>query len=100
MRGFVVATDDEKLDPVLGQARQRHDIDKSVIGRSLRILEAISRVGRPLSLAVLAEVTNLPKSTAFRVAGQLVDVGVLERRGGIAEELLLASQTAERRGLR
>lgn len=67
-------------DGDLLRARRQHDLSKSVMGRSLRILEAISRAGRPLSLAVLADVTHLPKSTVFRMANQLVDLGMLERR--------------------
>lgn len=53
--------------------------EKSVMGRSLSLLEAISRAGRPLSLAVLADVTHLPKSTVHRMASQLVDLGLLDR---------------------
>jgi DNA-binding IclR family transcriptional regulator len=53
--------------------------EKSVMGRSLMLLEAISRAGRPLSLSVLADVTHLPKSTVHRMANQLVDLGLLDR---------------------
>lgn len=68
-----------ELNRVLTQVRDERSPDKTVMGRGLSLLEAISRAGRPLSLAVLAEVTHLPKSTVFRLAGQLVELGVLER---------------------
>jgi IclR family transcriptional regulator, acetate operon repressor len=53
--------------------------EKSVMGRSLMLLEAISRAGRPLSLGILADVTHLPKSTVHRMANQLMDLGLLDR---------------------
>ncbi|MCW2756904.1 MAG: IclR family transcriptional regulator [Nocardioidaceae bacterium] len=53
--------------------------DKSVMGRGLILLEALSRAGHPLSLADLAKVTRLPKSTVHRMAGQLVGLGLLDK---------------------
>jgi IclR family acetate operon transcriptional repressor len=53
--------------------------DKSVMGRGLSLLEALSRAGSPLSLADLSRVTRLPKSTVHRLAGQLVQLGLLDR---------------------
>jgi IclR family acetate operon transcriptional repressor len=53
--------------------------DKSVIARGLKILEALSRAGRPLGLADLARVTRLPKSTVHRLITQLVQSGLLDR---------------------
>lgn len=73
---------DSELDEVLDRVREERSPDKTVMGRGLSLLEAISRAGRPLSLAVLAEVTHLPKSTVFRLASQLVDLGVLDRTDG------------------
>jgi DNA-binding IclR family transcriptional regulator len=53
--------------------------DRSVVGRGLALLEAVSRAGRPLGLAQLARLTSLPKSTVHRLAHQLVEFGLLER---------------------
>ncbi|WP_426715194.1 helix-turn-helix domain-containing protein, partial [Campylobacter coli] len=53
--------------------------EKSVMGRGLRLLEALSRAGRPLPLADLARVTQLPKSTVHRLVNQFVQLGLLDR---------------------
>lgn len=70
-----------ELDQVLDRVKEQRSPEKTVMGRGLSLLEAISRAGRPLSLAVLADVTHLPKSTVFRMASQLAELGVLERSG-------------------
>jgi IclR family acetate operon transcriptional repressor len=53
--------------------------DKTVMGRGLMLIEALSRAGCVLSLAELAKTTCLPKSTVHRMAAQLVELGLLDR---------------------
>jgi DNA-binding IclR family transcriptional regulator len=52
---------------------------RSVLDRAFTLLDAFTSEDRTLSLAVLVERTRLPKATAFRLASQLVSLGVLER---------------------
>ncbi|MBB6406346.1 IclR family transcriptional regulator [Arthrobacter sp. AZCC_0090] len=63
-----------------GQEGIDHPVeDKSVMGRGLSLLEALSRAGRPLSLAELSRETRLPKSTVHRLSAQLVQLRLLDR---------------------
>lgn len=54
----------------------------SVLERSFRLLREIGTDGRRLGLTELARRSDLPKATAYRLAGQLVSLGVLEHRNG------------------
>lgn len=56
--------------------------DRSVLGKAFRILAAFQRGRTELTLAELADLTELPKPTAHRLAGQLVELGALERSHG------------------
>jgi IclR family transcriptional regulator, acetate operon repressor len=55
--------------------------DRSVMGRGLKILEALSRAGRALTAAELVRATRLPKSTVHRLLGQFVELGLIDRTG-------------------
>lgn len=52
----------------------------TVLHRAFSILAAFQADGQDLTLAELARRTGLPKASVHRLAGQLVDVGALERR--------------------
>jgi DNA-binding IclR family transcriptional regulator len=54
---------------------------RSVVGRASTVLHAFSPDHPILNLGELAEHTNLPKSTAHRLATTLVDCGILQRYG-------------------
>lgn len=62
-----------------------------VLDRAFRLLMAFTAVDKPLSLTSLSVRTGLPKSTAFRLATRLVDLGALERddEGGYSVGLRL-----------
>lgn len=49
------------------------------VARAFQVLEAIGRVGRPLSLAEIAEAAGIDKSAAQRIAHTLEGLGYLER---------------------
>lgn len=49
------------------------------MGRGLRIIDALAEATGPLSVRDLADVTGLPRSTAHRLAGELVAWGALDR---------------------
>lgn len=53
--------------------------ERSLLVRGFSILNAFSGDGRRLSLAELVNRTGLPKATVHRLAGQLVELGVLQR---------------------
>ncbi|WP_158603489.1 IclR family transcriptional regulator [Micromonospora radicis] len=98
-------TDIAPSDPLAeALAEVQNTPDKSVMGRGLMIIEALSRAGRPLSLATLAKVTQLPKSTVHRMASQLADLGLLDRtETGFSLGLRVfewGSQAARQRDLR
>ncbi len=70
----------DEFNGALAQAMEgRESSGRTVMGRGLMLLEALSRAGRPLSLTALTNVTHLPKSTVHRMAKQLVELGLLER---------------------
>jgi IclR family transcriptional regulator, acetate operon repressor len=50
--------------------------------RMLRVLEAATEAARPLSIRELAMFAELPRSTTHRLAGELVEHGMLERVAG------------------
>ncbi|RLV47692.1 IclR family transcriptional regulator [Nocardioides mangrovicus] len=52
---------------------------RSVIGRVLDVVEAFEHAEWQVSLAELTRRTGLPKATVHRIAGDLVEHGVLER---------------------
>ncbi|MCB1365263.1 MAG: IclR family transcriptional regulator [Rhodobacteraceae bacterium] len=61
----------------------KHEIDprlklQSVV-RTFQVLEAIGRVGRPLSLSEIAQEAGIDKSAAQRIANTLFALGYLER---------------------
>ena len=56
-------------------------IASSILGKALAILDAFTADDRDLSLAELGRRTALPKGTLHRVAGDLVDAGLLRRSG-------------------
>lgn len=47
--------------------------------RSLRLLSLLADQGRPMNLAVLAQVLGLPKATVHRICSQLLDTGFIAR---------------------
>lgn len=53
--------------------------DGSVLGRTVAILEAFDAEHPRRSLGELVEISGLPKSTTYRLAGTLVSLGLLER---------------------
>lgn len=53
-----------------------------MIGRAVAVLDAFRRGSRELSLNQLAARTELPMSTVFRIANELVATGILERADG------------------
>lgn len=77
----------EPLDadvPPLSLVREpgpRQDPHKSVLGKARLILEAFSVERDQLSLSELARETGIAKATVHRLAQDLIDWGVLERRG-------------------
>src|SRR5262245_36293516 len=59
--------------------RSAADVPKSVLARGLRLLEAYGPSDVELSLTELATRTGLSKPTAYRLLGELVKWGALER---------------------
>jgi len=57
------------------------DTSSSVLGRAVELLDAFSPDTVSLSLAELTRRSGLPKPTAYRLANQLVEFGLLERGG-------------------
>jgi IclR family transcriptional regulator, acetate operon repressor len=55
--------------------------DKSIVGRAFRLLTCFSAEDQELALVELVQRTGLPKATLHRLAGQLVEVGALQRAG-------------------
>lgn len=53
----------------------------SVLERGFRLLDAFGPERSEIGLAEMARQAKLPKSTAFRLAAQLVELGALERSG-------------------
>ncbi len=51
------------------------------MGRAFRVLDVCGQSGRSLTLSEVARAAELPKSSAHRIIGQLVDWGGLERVG-------------------
>lgn len=51
----------------------------SAIDKALAIIEQIAGEARPVSLALLAEATELPKQTVHRVLQQLEEAGIVQR---------------------
>lgn len=51
------------------------------VGRALSLLDAFLDAGHTMSLTELAQLTSLPKSTAFRILGQLTASGHVIRNG-------------------
>lgn len=56
--------------------------DNSAISRALAVIERVARAERPLTLAALGEVLELPKATVHRIALALEQQGVLLREPG------------------
>jgi DNA-binding IclR family transcriptional regulator len=53
--------------------------DHTVLGRALALVEAVAEYGANVTLAELAAVTDIPKSTVFRIAAALVERNLLKR---------------------
>ncbi|WP_113699233.1 IclR family transcriptional regulator [Nonomuraea lactucae] len=58
----------------------RPPVGEPILDRAFRLLRAFVDNGESLSLQTLAARSGLPKSTALRIANQLVRLGALERR--------------------
>jgi DNA-binding IclR family transcriptional regulator len=54
----------------------------SVLERAVRLLDALRQEERSLALVELSKLTGLPKPTAYRLATQLVNLGLLSRVDG------------------
>ena len=59
---------------------QRDGLPSSVLGRAMAVLTAFHGEDGELGASELARRTGLAKSTVHRLAGELADLGVLERR--------------------
>src|SRR5579875_58645 len=59
----------------------KRESGSSVLDRAFRLLEAFGSDGASLSLAALAERSNLAKPTAYRLLSQLCAIGVVSRDG-------------------
>ncbi|MCW2916116.1 MAG: Transcriptional regulator [Actinomycetia bacterium] len=97
--------DDPDMSDVPPDAAGPRDVvPKSVLARGLRLLDAFGAADVELSLTELAERTGLAKPTAFRLLGELVNWGGLERtpRGyRLSMRLFVLGQRVPRpRGLR
>jgi len=66
-----VSLDPTRLDP------------RSVLGKVMEVLHAFGPDDQGLAFAELQRRTGLPKATLHRVAGQLVEAALLERRDGV-----------------
>jgi DNA-binding IclR family transcriptional regulator len=55
------------------------DSNKSILGKAFLILECVSAMHRCATLSDITGKTGLPKSTVYRVAASLVELGALER---------------------
>lgn len=56
-------------------------VGEPVLERAFRLLAAFGPADRSLSLTAMSARAGMPKSSALRIARQLVDCGALERRG-------------------
>lgn len=78
--------------------------DHTVIGRVFSVLDAVTVLGDRATLGEVTRSTGIPKPTVRRIAGQLVERGVLDRHGGVyrlgARLLEFGALTGERRGYR
>ncbi|WP_188588866.1 helix-turn-helix domain-containing protein [Gordonia jinhuaensis] len=54
--------------------------DKTVVGRTIAILDAVSDAVAPLTLAMLTSRTGIPKPTVRRIANDLVERGMLQHQ--------------------
>ena len=63
------------------RSTERNGAPISVLARATAVIEAFDEEGPVLTLAELARRTGLPKSTVHRLAGELVELRVLERTG-------------------
>jgi DNA-binding IclR family transcriptional regulator len=63
-----------------GAAVRETAVPSSVMQKAFDLLE-VSRNGRVLTLSEVARRAGLPKSTAYRVLGMLVQVGAVEHEG-------------------
>ena len=56
-------------------------VGEPVLERAFRLLAAFGPADRSLSLTAMSARAGMPKSSALRIARQLVDCGALERQG-------------------
>lgn len=66
----------------LGGASGRPEVGEPVLVRAFRLLRVFEHPGEALGLAALATRAGLPKTSALRIANQLVEAGALERLEG------------------
>ncbi|GAA4261081.1 IclR family transcriptional regulator [Dactylosporangium darangshiense] len=80
------------------------DDDHTVIGRVFSILDAVTALGDRATLGALTRSTAIPKPTVRRIAGQLVERGVLDRSGNVyrlgSRLLEFGALAGEQRGYR
>lgn len=69
------------LVPVIDKTDASNGITSSegAASRALRILEVVSKHGRPIALSEITEQLNIPKGTAHRLCAQLITMGFLAR---------------------
>ncbi|WP_367325887.1 IclR family transcriptional regulator [Streptomyces sp. HUAS ZL42] len=63
-----------------GRPSGRPPVGEPILDRAFRLLRAFTSDGESLPLQTLAVRSGLPKSTALRIANQLLRLGALERR--------------------
>lgn len=69
------------MTPTEPQTSQVNVKPSIAVGRALSLLDAFLDAGHTMSLTELAQRTSLPKSTAFRILGQLTASGHVIRNG-------------------
>jgi DNA-binding IclR family transcriptional regulator len=84
----MIATRRLDLHPVSCQhigmrSTQRDAPARSVLERAVRILGAYGPADRTLTLAEMTRRTGIPKPTVHRLAGELLELGLLEGEGGV-----------------
>src|SRR5947208_5215597 len=74
-------TTEEKEQPSMIRARQSKSAPVGVVGKVLRILEALDAAPGGLQLREIAQQTGVNKSTAYRFVAHLENDGYLFREG-------------------
>lgn len=68
------------LDGVSDSGPSESDVP-SVLSRAFRLLAILEQSPGPMGLSDIAAVANVPKTTTFRLLGQLIELHAVERRG-------------------